>query len=118
MSFKRLVNRQGEVQVKNIPNTEETEGKFEFVDYLELDCSQWGMVPEEELSRDEVREIGEDIKEMYETKLSSEEFEVSSYEEDDKYWIEVVVDISVNDDRKKELAEMIGEAYHERQTGY
>lgn len=118
MSFKQLIGKVGKVQVKNIPNTEEREGEFKFVDYLELDSSQWGMVPEEELSEDEVREIGEEIKGMYESKLSGREFRVSSYEEDNKYWIEVVVDLDVSEDRKEELAEMVAEAYHERKTEY
>lgn len=115
--FARRVRNNG-VKLKNVPNTQTDGTEFSFSDYVSKNPDSWGMVPAEEMSEEEAQEYAEDIaEEMYDCYEPLDQFnEISvSRDEDDHFWVRVVVDVPEETGRRERLAEEVAESILSRQ---
>lgn len=113
--FERTLKNSG-VKLKNVPNTEfnREERQFSFADYVAKNVGSWGMVPANPDDVD-VEEVAEDsMYDIYETMFRGAPEVTMTREEDDMYWAMVVVDVPEDEQRQRELGELVGEALFQR----
>lgn len=99
------------VKVKNIPNanTGDDGSVAMFADYVAKNQNSWAMVPAEEV---DVEQVAEDaLYDVYETAFDGVEEISVERTADEMYWANVTIEIPDDDVRRRQLAELVADAY-------
>lgn len=99
------------VKVKNIPNanTDDDGSTAMFADYVAKNQRSWAMVPANDV---DVEQVAEDaLYDVYETAFDGVDEISVERTEDEMYWANVSIELPDDPVRRRQLAELVADAY-------
>jgi len=99
------------VKVKNIPNanTDDDGSTAMFADYVAKNQRSWAMVPANDV---DVEQVAEDaLYDVYETAFDGVDEISVERTEDEMYWANVSIEVPDDPVRRRQLAELVADAY-------